>query len=140
MKLLIFLILILNSFADTSYFENAQIGNLSALDSKLILQLNSTTKGSFFAPAMTTAEKLAIPLPIITGTTVFDTTLQKYSLWNGTFWEILGGSTLNNWVTATIYKIGDTVVYPPESNDIFRALTDHTSAATFNADRLAGAW
>jgi len=54
----------LNALADTNYFSNAQIGNVSNLDPKLILQLNSTTQGSLFAPKMTTAQRLLITPPI----------------------------------------------------------------------------
>jgi len=142
MKLILFLIFILNSFAQVNYFENAQMGDVSALDSKLILQLNSTTKGSLFAPKMTTIQRLAIPDPKPTGLAVFDTDLNKYFSWNAAIptWQQIGSGGLANWEPVFIYKIGDTIVSPTDNNDIFRAVTDHTSTASFTADRLANNW
>ena len=134
----------LNALADTNYFSNAQIGNVSNLDPKLILQLNSTTQGSLFAPKMTTAQRLLITPPIPGGTVVFDTDLNAYMGWNSLnlTWKAIGGgaASLSNWTPTTVYKIGDSVVSQADSNDVFRSLTDHTSSASFNADRLANNW
>ena len=82
MKLIIFLIFIFNSFAQINHFDNSQIGDVAPLDPKLILQLNSTTKGSLFAPKMTTAQRLLILPPIPGGTVVFDTDLNTYLGWS----------------------------------------------------------
>ena len=140
----IFLLFSTFSIAQTNYFSNLQVGDVSALDSKLILQMNSTTKGSLIGPKMTSAQRLAILPPIPSATVVFDTDLNSYMAWDSTnlIWKAIGGgaASLSNWTPTTVYKTGDTVVVTSEANDVFRALVDHTSAATFNTDRLAGNW
>jgi len=57
----------------------------------------------------------------------------------GTLSWVPGGSYAN-WVASHDYVVGETVVSPTNSNDIFRAKLDHTSTTNFIADRLADNW
>lgn len=69
-----------NIFASTSIHVNGN--NTSAL-----LEASSTTKG-FLPPRMTTTQKNAIATPA-QGLMVFDTTLVKLCVYNGTAWETI---------------------------------------------------
>ena len=55
--------------------------------SGVLLSLNSTTKG-FRPPRLTTTEKNAIGTPV-TGLMVYDTTLNKLCVYNGTAWQTI---------------------------------------------------
>lgn len=56
-------------------FPNVKIGNNSPIDSKALLEVNSTAKGVLI-PRMTSAERAAISTPTI-GLLVYDTTLNR---------------------------------------------------------------
>ncbi len=53
-----------------------------------ILDIQSTTKGVLF-PAMTTAQRNAIPVPAV-GLTIYNSTLNVHQFWNGTCWVNVG--------------------------------------------------
>lgn len=59
-------------------------------DSKALLKLSSTTQG-FLPPVMTTAQKNAISSPP-EGLVVYDSTLHKLSIYNGSAWETVTSS------------------------------------------------
>ncbi|MCX6752445.1 MAG: hypothetical protein NTZ87_03000, partial [Candidatus Nomurabacteria bacterium] len=64
-----------------------------------ILDLTSTTKG-FLPPRMTTTQKNAIVSPA-TGLTIFDTTLNKLNVFNGTVWKNVGSAEIGGEVTGS---------------------------------------
>lgn len=64
-------------------------------DASAVLELESTTKG-FLIPRMTTIERIAISSPTI-GLMVFDITLNKFYVYNGSAWE----STNSHWLGST---------------------------------------
>lgn len=79
---------------------------------KAVLDLTSTTRG-FLPPRMTTAQKTAIATPAA-GLTVYDSTLNQLSIFNGTTWGAIGGggalSALSD-VTITTAANNDTLRY-----------------------------
>jgi len=62
------------------------IGSIT-IDTNCLLQLNSTARG-FASPRMTTAQKNAIANPI-EGLEVYDLTLHKKCVYNGSAWEVI---------------------------------------------------
>jgi hypothetical protein len=67
-----------------------KIGNQTAPVASAILQADSTTQGALF-PRMTTTQKNAISSPA-TGLMVYDTTLNKLSVYTGAAWETVTSS------------------------------------------------
>jgi len=63
-----------------------------------ILDLTSTTKG-FLPPRMTTVQKDAIASPA-TGLTIYDTTLGKLNVYNGSAWKNVGSAEIGGEVTS----------------------------------------
>src|SRR3989344_2743705 len=84
------------------------VGAASATSSALF-QIDSTSQG-FLPPRMTTAEKNAIASPAA-GLAVFDTTLNKLNVYNGTAWKNVGATEINGEVTSgtegSILFVGD---------------------------------
>jgi hypothetical protein len=66
-------------------------------DATSVLDLTSVTKG-FLPPRMTTTEKNAIVNPA-TGLTIFDTTLDKLNVYNGTVWNNIGSTEVGSTIT-----------------------------------------
>jgi hypothetical protein len=64
---------------------DVSIGSGAAANTKAVLDLTSTTKG-FLPPRMTTAQRDAISSPPA-GLMVYNTTLNKLNVYNGTTWE-----------------------------------------------------
>lgn len=65
--------------------DNRVTMNDTAVEASAILNLVSTSMG-FLPPRMTTTQKNAIAAPVV-GLTVYDTILNKLSLWTGASWE-----------------------------------------------------
>jgi hypothetical protein len=65
--------------------QSVGVGNNSTLNASAVLDLTSTTKG-FLPPRLTTTQKNAITTPA-TGLVVYDTTLNKLSVYTGAGWE-----------------------------------------------------
>lgn len=63
--------------------------------SSSMLEISSTEKG-ILIPRMTSAERIAIASPA-TGLLVYDTTLTKFSYYNGTTWTPIEGSGTSYW-------------------------------------------
>jgi hypothetical protein len=71
-----------------TFLDNNTVGiNNTAPNASSLLDLTSTTKG-FLPPRMTTTQKNAISSPAA-GLMVFDTTLVKLCVYNGTTWETI---------------------------------------------------
>lgn len=78
-------------------------------NAKSILDIKSTTKG-MLAPRMNTMQRLAIGAGVTEeGMIVFDTDLNKYMMYTGSAWEIVGDGL---WLTHTngAYRLGRTSV------------------------------
>ena len=136
-KLLASLVLALSitsAFGITQYHTGDVSIGTKALDAASILQINSTTKG-ILPPRMTEAERDAIATPP-TGLIVFNTTAGTLDIYVGGAWVPNVGGSIGAWLTAIDYKIGNVV---HESNQIYLALTDHTSG-TFATDLAANDW
>jgi hypothetical protein len=85
------------SFADATgfVFSNDYISTPAA---SAIFDIQSTTKG-FLQPRLTTTQKNAISTPA-TGLQVYDSTLNKNALYNGSVWQSIATET---WVTSQAY-------------------------------------
>jgi hypothetical protein len=76
-----------NSSTVTTAIYGAVITGGTSANASAQLQVDSTTKG-FLPPRMTTTEKNAIASPA-TGLMVYDTTLNKLSVYTGMVWETI---------------------------------------------------
>ncbi len=89
---------------------NVGIGT-TAPDVTSTLDLTSTSKG-FLPPRMTTAQKNAIVTPA-TGLTIFDTTLNKLNVYNGTAWKNVGSAEIGGEITSG--TLGSILFVNPDS-------------------------
>lgn len=103
---------------------NESVAGVKTFTGKLLA--SSTTNGAHPCPTMSDAQMLAIASPV-DGDCVMNSTLNSWLVYNATdlIWEeVGGGGGISNWLTATIYDIGDVVI---QSNKIYQVNTAHTS-------------
>lgn len=115
--------------------ENVTIGEQKKPDPSASLELRGTGRG-LLINRLTSTQRDAIVSPA-TGLVIFNTTAGIIEYYNGTTWAPATGGRLTDWITANPYVIGDIVV---DSGKIYRALSSHTSGATFGGDFLGGKW
>lgn len=111
-------------------FAQQTINDLTVKDFKVV----STTKGAKPCPLMTSAQISAIVNPL-NGQCAYNTTSNNLNIYNGSVWKAAGGG-IDNWVTATVYSVGDLII---QSNKIYQCLIAHTSG-TFATDLAALKW
>ncbi|MHB1087077.1 MAG: beta strand repeat-containing protein, partial [Minisyncoccota bacterium] len=132
----------------TSTFDSA--GNLfvagttgigaSSVDASAVFQIDSTSKG-FLPPRMTTAQKNAIG-SAAAGLTVFDSSLNKLNVYNGSAWKNVGSTEINgevtNGTTGSILFIGDgTVLGQDATNFTFSTSTNRLLVTQASSTRLS---
>ncbi len=110
-------------FIDSS--NNAVALGASSVASTAILDLTSTTKG-FLAPRMTTTQRDAITSPA-TGLQIYNTSTNKFNVYNGSSWEVVGGSLFTDG--------GATTYLSSQTDDL--ALGGSTTSAPFYFDESA---
>jgi hypothetical protein len=76
------------------------VGSNAALNASSSFSVVSTTKGAINAPAMSTAQRLAIGTPS-TGLVVYDTGHKHHLVYNGTLWDPVGHQYINSTATIT---------------------------------------
>jgi len=98
MKKITFLFILMSSFLNAQQRSEKGFTTLPTGVNMLqsaIIQFDSTTKG-MIVPRMTTTQKNAIASPA-TSLLVFDTTLNKYTFYNGSIWTVLALNTDIPW-------------------------------------------
>lgn len=75
-------------YNDSFFLKSVAIGSNTAIDTKSVLDVRSTTKGALL-PRMTTAQRNAIT-SVPAGLLVYDTDLQDFFYFNNTSWFSLG--------------------------------------------------
>ena len=96
-------------------------------DNSAILDLSSTTKG-FLPPRLTSIQKNAISTPA-SGLMIFDTTLSKLNVWNGSAWKNVGnpeiGGDVSGSTAGSILFINSSGLLSQDNSNLFYDGTLH---------------
>jgi hypothetical protein len=132
------------SSTDSPFFTITNLGSVgigaSTLDASALLQLDSTSQG-FLPPRMTTAQKNAIA-SAAAGLTIFDSSLNKLNVYNGSAWKNVGsteiGGEVTNGTLGSVLFIGDgDILAQDNANFTFSTSTNRLLVTQASSTRLS---
>jgi hypothetical protein len=107
-------------YSTSGFFDRLGVGTYD-IDSTALVEFDSTTKG-FLAPRMTTVQRDNISSPA-TGLLIYNTTTNKYNVYNGSAWKSVGstevGGDVENGTAGSVLFVGAGSLLSQDNSNFF---------------------